>query len=314
MTATAAALGLVVDRLFGEPPARWHPVAWFGTAMTAAEARWWADDRIRGAAHATLGVAIAVAPAVGLRRVLGRSAATVVASGVSIAGSMLEREAHGVARALADGEVEVARQRVGRLVGRSTDELDPTEISRAVVETVAENLVDAVTASLFWASVGGAPGVLAHRAVNTMDAMVGHRTERYERFGSVSARLDDVANWIPARITAAACAVAVPSRAVEIVRIVRRDAGGHPSPNGGVVEAAFAAALGIRLGGTNVYDGVSEDRGELGDGRPPTVDDVDRAVALARRVTAITALGGVGAQLGLRAAGRARRTRGRGRD
>ncbi len=291
MNALAASAGVVVDRLFGEPPTRWHPVAWFGSTMNAIEARWWADDRRRGAGYTAVGLAAGVVPAFVLRRAIGPSAATVLASGVAIAGAMLEREALGVAEALRTDDVNAARRLVGRLVGRSTDSLDAPEIARAVIETVAENTVDAVTASLFWASVGGAPGVLAHRAINTMDAMVGHRNPRHQQFGWASARLDDAANWLPARLTAVAVAVAAPSRCGEIARTVRRDAGRHPSPNGGVIEAAFAASLDIRLGGANVYGGIADDRGVLGDGRPARAADVGRATALARRATGVFAVG-----------------------
>lgn len=300
MSAVVAGAGVVIDRVLGEPPVRWHPVAWFGTAMNSIEARCWADDRRRGVGYAAVGVVIGVVPAVMLRRVVGSSIATVAASSLAIAGAMLEREARGVGEVLVADDLDGARRSVGRLVGRTTDTLDAFDISRAVIETVAENTVDAVTATLFWASFGGSAGALAHRAINTMDAMVGHRTERHERFGWASARLDDAVNWIPARLTVVAVVVAAPSRAAEVWRTVRRDAGRHPSPNGGVIEAAFAASLGVRLGGANVYDGVTEDRGELGDGRPPTVHDIDRAISLARRVTWVFVIGGVVAERGFR--------------
>jgi adenosylcobinamide-phosphate synthase len=122
--------------------------------------------------------------------------------------------------------------------------------------------------------------VLAHRAVNTLDAMVGHHDSRYEQFGWASARLDDVANYVPARLTAAAVAAMTPRRARSIWTTVRRDAAAHPSPNAGVIEAAVAAALGVRLGGTNRYGGRIEDRGVLGDGPAPTVADGRRALRL----------------------------------
>jgi adenosylcobinamide-phosphate synthase len=138
-----------------------------------------------------------------------------------------------------------------------------------------------------WAYVGGAPAVLAHRAANTLDAMVGHRSPRYEHFGWASARLDDVANWVPARVAAALVMIAVPRRASCILSVVRRDAPQHPSPNGGVIEAAFASALGISLGGTNRYgpsDSDVEERGLLGDGPSASTADIAAAVSLARRI------------------------------
>lgn len=315
MNALAATAGLAADRLLGEPPARWHPVAWFGSTMNAVESRWYADTRPRGMVYTLVGVAVAVGPALVFRRVAGAHAATVGASAVAIAGAMLEREALCVADALLADDIAVARRAVGGLVGRSTDELDAAGISRAVVETVAENTVDAVTASLFWGSVCGAPGVLVHRAINTMDAMVGHRSDRYARFGSASARCDDVANWLPARLTACAVAVVTPSRAAQVWRTVRRDARQHPSPNGGVIEAAFAAALDIRVGGTNVYGGgVVEHRGVLGSGRPPAAHDIARSVALARRAGYAVAAGCVVAGQVGRVAGRRWRSRRGGRD
>ena len=146
--------------------------------------------------------------------------------------------------------------------------------------------MDAVVAPLFWATVGGAPGVLAHRAVNTLDAMVGHRTPRYERFGWASARADDLAAWLPARLTAMLVATVRPRRARAIVRAVAADAPHHPSPNGGVAEAAYAAALDLRLGGTNRYGDRVEHRGVLHPaGRAPEPADIARAVTLLRDVT-----------------------------
>jgi adenosylcobinamide-phosphate synthase len=153
---------------------------------------------------------------------------------------------------------------------------------------VAENTSDAAVAPLFWAAVAGLPGMAAYRAVNTLDAMVGYRSPRYTRFGWASARLDDVANWVPARVTAAltaACAPAAGGSPAASVRAVRRYGARHPSPNAGRPEAAFAGALGLRLGGANTYAGVTEHRPGLGDGRPPEPADIRRAARLSRAVT-----------------------------
>ncbi|WP_051063284.1 adenosylcobinamide-phosphate synthase CbiB [Ilumatobacter nonamiensis] len=288
---TAMVGAFAVDRVLGEPPASLHPVAAFGSLMNALEARVHADSRRAGMAYTAVGIATGLTAAAVLRRMLGRTGSTVVAGSIAIAGCMLEREGVQIAERLRAGDIIGARNRLGTLVGRTTDDLTEHEIARAVVESLAENTVDAVTATLFWGSVGGAAGALVHRAVNTMDAMVGHRSDRYRRFGWASARLDDVLNWVPARLTALATMVAVPSRAGTIWRIVRRDARRHPSPNGGVVEAAFAAALDVRIGGRNRYAGTVEDRGVLGDGPAPVADDIERAARLARRVGAITAIG-----------------------
>ena len=159
-----------------------------------------------------------------------------------------------------------------------------------MIESVAENTVDAVIAPVVWAAATGPAGVLAHRAVNTLDAMIGHHVDRYERFGWASARADDVLNWLPARLGAAGLAALVPRRASSILRIVHRDAPRHPSPNGGVIEAAFAAALGVRLGGVNRYAGRPDDRGQLGDGPAPDLDSAFRALRLAGLLGTVTAV------------------------
>jgi adenosylcobinamide-phosphate synthase len=248
------------------------------------------DRRLNGVVYLAVGTGSAVAAGCATRRLLGGPLATLAATAVCVAGRMLDEEAAGVGALVERDELGSARQAVRALVGRTPDELGAAELSRAAVESVAENSVDAVTASLFWASVGGAPAVLAHRAVNTLDAMVGHRDPRYQRFGWASARLDDVANWVPARLTAAAVALVRRGRAGDVLRTIRRDARRHPSPNGGVIEAAFAAGLGVQLGGVNRYGAVIEDRGTLGDGRPPTPGDVREAVRLRRHATAAVAV------------------------
>ncbi len=281
--------GLLFDELLGEPPDHLHPVALLGCGLTRLEQRTYRDDRSAGVVHLVLAV---VPVAVGARlaeRVIGRHTATAVSVGLASAGSMLGEVAMTVAERLEAGDLEGARREVRSLVGRDPTNLDEGEIVRAVVESVAENTVDAVTATVFWAAVGGSAGVWAHRTVNTLDAMVGHRSDRYRRFGWLSARLDDAMNWLPARLTAAAVAVAVPSRAEAVIQAVVRDGNRHPSPNGGVVEAAFAGALDITLGGTNDYGGTVEVRGPLGDGPPPSVSNIAQAVSIARRVAWVSA-------------------------
>jgi adenosylcobinamide-phosphate synthase len=183
------------------------------------------------------------------------------------------------------------------LCGRDPEGLDAKEIAR-VIESVAENTSDAVVAPLFWGAVAGLPGLAGYRAINTLDAMIGHHSPRYERFGWAAARLDDAANYVPARITAVLTAVSAPATAAQTWRTLRRDGAHHPSPNAGRCEAAFAGALGIRLGGTNVYAGVTEARPELGNGRIPAPDDIPRATTLSRNVTlTATLLATVGAAL-----------------
>lgn len=285
----AVAAGWGVDRLLGEPPAAMHPVARFGSAMTELERRIYGDNRGRGVVYAAVGTGVGAAVGMLARKSAGPVVSTVVVSWLAMAGTMLESEGRRVAQALDDGDLVEARRRAGMLVGRRTEELDESDIARAVIESLAENTTDAVVATMFWAAIGGAIGAAAHRCINTMDAMVGHRTTRFERFGWASARGDDLANWLPARLTAAAVIVARPQRGGDVVRTVRRDAAAHPSPNGGVVEAAFAAALGLQLGGSNTYDGSVDDRGLLGDGKRPAGADIERAVVLARHV-AVAAL------------------------
>jgi adenosylcobinamide-phosphate synthase len=289
MIPLAAAAGGLADQMLGEPPIRWHPVARYGSAMQRIEERVYADRRINGIAFTAIGAGLGIGTGLALRRIIGPTLATVAATCVSAAGKMLDDEALTMSGLLKASNLPAARQRVRSLVGRTTDHLDEHEISRAVIESVAENCVDAVTSSLFWATIGGAPAVLAHRAVNTLDAMVGHHNERYEHFGWASARLDDAVNYVPARLTALAVALVAPARARTILTIIRRDASRHPSPNGGVVEAAFAAALGVQLGGVNRYDDEVEDRGTLGDGPQPHVDTITAAVRLRRTATATTA-------------------------
>jgi adenosylcobinamide-phosphate synthase len=274
----STAAGILADRTFGEPPTSVHPVAAFGTVMTALERRLYRDERWAGAVHAAAGIALGVAAG---RLVRSRAVATYVA----VSGRMLGSTARQIGRVLEAGDLDGARALLPSLVGRDPSGLDGGEIARAVVESVAENTVDAIVAPALWAAAAGAPGVLAHRAVNTMDAMVGHHSDRYERYGWAAARLDDAMAWVPARATAALVAAVRPSAAGEIWRTVRRDAPAHPSPNAGVAEAAFAAALGIQLGGLVRYGERVEDRPRLGEGRAVEAADIDRAVRLSDDVT-----------------------------
>jgi adenosylcobinamide-phosphate synthase len=287
--AGAVALGLAADALLGEPQTL-HPVAGFGQAMTRAEEIVWSDDLLRGTAYAASGIGAAAAAGVTAARVVGEFPAVAAATFLASSGRMLLATAADVAEALEDGDLDRARAVLPALVGRATDGLTEKEIARAVVESVAENLSDAVVASVLWGVVGGAPAVLAHRAANTLDAMVGHKSDRYRRFGWASARADDVLGWPAARATALLVALVCPTRATAVWRAVRRDAPRHPSPNAGVSEASFAAALGLRLGGTNRYGGRVEVRSGLGDGRPPERGDIRAAIALARKAIVACAL------------------------
>jgi adenosylcobinamide-phosphate synthase len=277
-------MGVLADLAFGEPPLRPHPVAAFGSAMASFEARTWSDTRAAGVVHALAGIALGAGAGVVTR-------STAVATYVAVGGNALGRAALDVRDALVAADLDRARALVPALVGRDPSTLDAGELARAAVESVAENTVDAVVAPALWAATLGAPGALGYRAVNTLDAMVGHRTARYERYGWASARLDDAANLVPARVTALLVAAVRPAAATEVWRCVRRDAPAHPSPNSGVAEAAFAAALGLSLGGVNVYGDHVELRPTLGRGRAADVDDIGRAVRLSRDVAVALAAG-----------------------
>ena len=287
--AAGAAVGLLLDRMFGEPPTRVHPIVAFGSAMVRVEERLYRDDRATGLAYASVAAGVGAGVGSALR-------STAAATFVAVAGRQLAEEATGVGTALLRGDLDTARARLPALVGRDVAAMDEKEAARAVVESVAENTVDAIVAPALWAAFAGAPGALAYRAVNTVDAMVGHRSARYERFGWASARADDFAAWLPARATALLVGAVRPRRAAEVWRVARRDAGAHPSPNAGVAEAAFAAALGLRLGGENRYGDRVELRPTLGDGRPAEPTDIAHAVRLSRDVTYALAVAlGVGA-------------------
>ena len=292
--AAGLAAGVALDALFGDPR-RGHPVAAFGRAAAALEARDYADSRRRGTAHAAACVLAVAAPAAVLHRRTRsrppwRAAAAALAVWAVTGARSLHHEAERSRLSLHRHDLASAREVLPSLCGRDPSQLDAAGITRAVIESVAENTSDAVVAPLLCGAVAGIPGLVAYRAVNTLDAMVGHRSARYLRFGWASARLDNVVNWIPARVTAVLTAVCAPlvtsTSPVQVLRVVRRDGGRHPSPNAGRCEAAFAAALGVRLGGMNVYGGVAEARPELGgEGRAPESEDIRRAIFLSRAVT-----------------------------
>ncbi|MBC6458255.1 cobalamin biosynthesis protein [Actinomadura sp. HBU206391] len=354
--------GVVLDAVLGDPR-RGHPVAAFGRVAGRLERRLHADAKPPGVLYA--GLCVGGAAALGLaadrltsggtrwpgdgrgvpppRRsfvtALARTAVTGVATWAVLGGASLGREGMLMARSLEAGDLDAARARLPHLCARDPEGLDAKALARATVESIAENTSDAAVAPLLWGAAAGVPGLLAYRAINTLDAMVGYRSPRHENFGWASARLDDLANWIPARVTglltvacaplagatpggaisagatpagaipagaipAGATAASVPPssgtsrrwpragvlRSREAYETLRRDGGAHPSPNAGRCEAAFAGALGVRLGGVNAYGGRVEQRPELGDGRSPEVADIRRAVRLSRAVTLTAAL------------------------
>ena len=295
--ATGLLLGFAADRLLGDPR-RFHPVAGFGAAATGLERRLYADSRATGAPAATAAIGLGVAAERVARHPVAQAGATAMTTWTVLGGRSLEREALAVDAHLNVDDLRAARQRLTHLVGRDTSTLRASEVARAVVESVAENTSDAVVAPLVWGAVAGVPGLLAYRAANTLDAMVGHHNDRYERFGWAAARLDDLMNLPGSRLAAAATLLASPGTAGAAVLAWRRDATAHPSPNAGVVEAAFAGALGIRLGGTNRYHGDRvEHRAVMGDGRPARPEDIARATQLARTVGVISAVVSAGGAL-----------------
>jgi adenosylcobinamide-phosphate synthase len=301
MSAVAIGLlaGYAADLLLGDPR-RYHPVAGFGQFAAAVEQRTHRDSRLVGAVHTGAlvigGAALAVAAgALVERSSSARAAYTAALTWTVIGGRSLRREAAGIAAAVERGDLDDARRRLPSLCGRDPSGLDEAELVRAATESVAENTSDAVVAPLWWGAVAGPAGLVGYRIVNTLDAMIGHKSPRYRRFGWAAARLDDAANWIPARIAAALAAGLAPfvgGSPARAARVWRRDGHRHPSPNAGQVESAFAGALDLTLGGgENRYPGHTDTRPALGDGREPTAADLRRANRLAAAVSAAAAIG-----------------------
>jgi adenosylcobinamide-phosphate synthase len=274
-------------------------VAGFGRWASWCERLCYADSRVAGVAHLalTVGPVVGVTALVGRRaagrpgfgRETGRAAAVAVGTWVVLGGTSLTREATALADSLDAGDLPAARDRIPHLCGRDPSVLDAAGMARAGCESIAENTSDAVVGPLFWGAVAGVPGLVGYRVVNTLDAMVGHRSPHYRNFGWAAARCDDLLNLAPARLTAGltvALARPLGGSPGNAWRAWRRDARGHPSPNAGPVEAAAAGALGIRLGGRTVYPHVIEDRPVLGgDGRAATAADLRRTARLSRWVS-----------------------------
>ncbi|GAB3657563.1 CobD/CbiB family cobalamin biosynthesis protein [Glycomyces tarimensis] len=307
--------GYAADLLIGDP-GRGHPVAGFGRIAAEAERRTWRDSRPAGAVHtgalvAGTAVLAVAADRAAKHRPRARAALAAALAWTVLGGRSLRREATAIAVAVERGDLDEARRRLPSLCGRDPSKLSEAELVRATVESVAENTSDAVVAPLWWGAVAGPAGLAAYRAVNTLDAMIGHKSPRYRRFGWAAARLDDVANWIPARCAAALAAALAPvagGSPARAARIWRRAGGEHPSPNAGQVEAAFAGALDRTLGGgRNRYPGHTDIRPAMGDGPAPTAVDLRRAVRLSAAVSAAAALGAAAIASRSRACGGRRR-------
>jgi adenosylcobinamide-phosphate synthase len=282
--------GYLADLAFGDPRP-WHPVAGFGRVAALVERAVYAPTRRRGTAFAAVLVAGVSLLAGALAR-LRRGPALLGLTWAALGGRSLVREAGRIAAALEAGELERARALLLALAGRDPEALDEHGICRAVVESLAENTGDGVVGALIWGVAAGPAGVAAYRAANTLDAMVGHRSERYARFGWAAARLDDAMSWPGARLAALLAVAAAPvagGSPAASWRVLRRDGPSHPSPNAGRLEAAFAGALGVRLGGPLRYGGRAELRPVLGDGPPPDVAAIGRAARLSLAVGAAAA-------------------------
>jgi adenosylcobinamide-phosphate synthase len=294
--------GYALDAVLGDPR-RFHPVAGFGQAAGALERRLYAPNRRAGAAFTAVAVGAPVAAGLAAslltrRQPVARAALVAAATWTVLGGRTLRRESAVMAGHLERADLAAARGRLNHLCGRDPSALGESELARATVESVAENTSDAVVAPLLWGGLAGLPGLLGYRAANTLDAMVGHRSQRYARFGTPSARLDDLLNLLPSRLTGLLTIAAAPvvgGEHAEAMRVWRRDRNDHPSPNAGQCESAMAGALGVRLGGRNIYFGRTETRPFLGDGPRPSAGHLRRA----GRLSAAAGAGAVAVAAGL---------------
>jgi adenosylcobinamide-phosphate synthase len=282
-TALAMLAAVLLDRLLGEPR-RAHPLVAFGRMAGWIEQRTHADQRLTG----VLAWLLAVLPCVVLLQIAQQNlpawlawCISVIVLYATLGLRSLGEHARPVADALQKDDLDAARQAVGRMVSRDTHVLNAHQVAAAATESVLENGNDAVFGALFWFAVLGAPGALLYRLANTLDAMWGYRTPRYERFGWAAARIDDVLNFLPARLTAFTYALG--GRFENAIRCWHAQAPQWDSPNAGPVMAAGAGALGVKLGGAAPYHGVWEARPDLGAGSPPDADAVHRALCLVQR-------------------------------
>lgn len=293
--AVGIALGFLADRVFADPR-RGHPVALHGAAVAALRAAVYRDSRVVGIGFTVVAVGAVALPTrllQGRLRGPARTALTAAAVWIALGGTSLGGVGAEMAELLERGDLDGARRLLPSLCGRDPEVLDADGLARAACESIAENTSDAAVAPLVWAALFGPAGALGYRAANTLDSMVGYRTPEFARFGWASARFDDLVNIVPARFCGVVTAFAAPvvgGDPRDALRAWREDAGAHPSPNAGVVEATAAGALGITLGGRTEYAGGVEMRPRLGTGPSPRVADLRRAVRLSERVQAVSAL------------------------
>ncbi|MEM9970410.1 MAG: adenosylcobinamide-phosphate synthase CbiB [Pseudomonadota bacterium] len=296
-------VALAIDALIGWPKplfsAVGHPVTWIGGLIAALDRRWNTGAARRrvalGGTTVLVVLVCAVAPAVMVQNYLsGLQGGWLLLGTLAwplIAARSLHEHVADVQKPLSKGNIEGARAEVAKIVGRDPKTLDTAGIARASVESLAENASDGVIAPMFWGAFAGLPGLVAYKAINTMDSMIGHRNERYEQFGKVAAVLDDLMNLIPARLTALLFAFVAGQRGGAAFFVTLQDAGKHRSPNAGWPEAAVAGALNIRLSGPRTYGDSVVDEPWVNDGAPdPGADDIAKALALYRRMVGLFAL------------------------
>ncbi len=295
-------IGWLLDLIFGDPARLPHPVVWFGKMIASCEQSLNKGSyrKLKGALTAISLILFAFALAWMLRRVLGIFALFIfdgtreqvyqipillylfdaIIIFYCLAGTTLIREVRAVFLAL-DRSLEEGRKQVARIVGRDTSELSAQEVRTAALETLAENLSDGVIAPLFWLAILGTPGMLAYKMVNTLDSMIGYKTDRYRDFGCWAAHIDDIANYIPARLTA--LLMILSTGRLGLLRFVWKNGRNHASPNSGYPEAALAAILDCRFGGPHYYFGELFDKPYIGtNDRPLTTDDMKIAVRINR--------------------------------
>lgn len=272
----ALTFGLILDRIIGDPPNWTHPVRWIGSFITKITTllNKGSNRKIKGIVLLLSVVAVTftsvfavVFTAYKIHLILGIVVETILCA-VGFAQKSLKDAAMAVYQPLVNGDLREARMKLSWVVGRDTEKLSESEITRAVVETVSENTSDGITAPLFFAFLFGAPGLWLYKAVNTLDSMVGHENEKYQDFGYASAKMDDVLNYIPSRVTGYIILIWTKNYSKQSLRTRLanwwKDAKKHPSPNSGYLEAATACQLGVQLGGLNMYKGIPSNRPHMG--------------------------------------------------
>ncbi|MDE2238628.1 MAG: cobalamin biosynthesis protein CobD [Rhodospirillales bacterium] len=297
----AMLLALGLDAAIGWPDALYrrigHPVTWCGALVSALETRWnhGSDSRRRlaGLATALLAILLAISISALLQALLSHGLANTLLLAILawplIAARALHQHVAAVSKPLGRGDIPAARRAVSMIVGRDPETLDAPAIARAALESLGENASDGIIAPLFWGALFGLPGIAAYKAINTLDSMIGHRSPRYLAFGWAAARIDDIANLLPARLTALLFALAARDKATAL-RTAWRDARHHRSPNGGWPEAAMAGALGIRLSGPRIYGNETANEPWINAaGRDPGAQDIIAGLALYRRMLLVAA-------------------------